>query len=81
MESIREVLDYEVDITLDTTYFGKYISPHKKALINKGKSLLDPQLWGSSTLPQTMKRSNLSPELCKTSQITPRAVLGRGLQQ
>jgi hypothetical protein len=35
MESIREVLDYEVDVTLDTTYFGKYISPHQKALINK----------------------------------------------
>jgi hypothetical protein len=25
-----------------------------------------------------MKRSNLSPELCKTGQITPRAVLGGG---
>jgi hypothetical protein len=50
--------------------------------IQKGKSLLDPPNYGgSSTLPQIMKRSNLSPELCKTGQITPRAVLGGGLLQ
>jgi hypothetical protein len=28
--------------------------------------------------PQTMKRSNLPPELCKTGQITPLAVLDGG---
>jgi hypothetical protein len=42
----------------------------------KGKSLIDPPTTrGSLVYPSTMKRSNLPPELCKTGQITPRAVL------
>jgi hypothetical protein len=44
----------------------------------KEKVYLTPPTMGSRLLyPRTMKRSNLPPELCKTGQITPRAVLGR----
>jgi hypothetical protein len=43
-----------------------------------GKSLLDPLTIGGCLLyPQTMKRSNLSSELCKTGQITPSSGFGR----
>jgi hypothetical protein len=42
------------------------------SVLFRGKSLLHPPTMGSGLLyPQTKKRSNLPPELCKTGQITP----------
>jgi hypothetical protein len=42
------------------------------------KSLIELQVQGGLVYLRTMKWSNLPSELCKISQITPRAVLGGG---